>query len=213
MLRGEGYIHLNFNPPRWSWDFDKIVNLDLSDNVVGLLVKEMQRLDADLQLALKVASCLPSCVDYFIFDILSKDLNIDLRSLLSQVVKKGFMINVGDDKIRFAHDKIQQAAYELLTEEERMKNHMRFGLAICSQVLNAGVGEHDDMFFLAVNQINRGGPGMLTNPNQRVMIAGLNKKAGERSIELSDLSTAQKLFEQGEKTWFDSYPDDCLIRA
>ena len=196
-LKCQGYIYLNLSPPRWAWDYEKIVNLEISSNVLAFLIKDIQRLPSDMQLALKVASCLGSCVKYLYFDLLSEDLGVNLREPLSQVATKGFMVHVDDTKIRFAHDKIQQAAYEMLTPQLRLENHMRFGLAICSHALSFSGVEHEDSFFVAVNQINRGGPDVLANPNQKVMIAALNLKAGKRSIELSDLNTAFKLFESG----------------
>ena len=198
-LSDQGYIYLNFSPPCWKWDLDKIVNLEISDNVVTLLIEEMQRLDPEQQLALKVGSCLGSSVERTIVHILSRDLHINLSELFSQVVSKGFMIDLGDAGVRFTHDKIEQAAYEMLPQRERYENHMRFGLAICSHALdNGGDVANEDLFFLAINQINRGGPDMLVNVNQKIMIAALNQKAGKRSLERSDLNTAQKFFEHGE---------------
>ena len=96
LLRDEGYIYPNFNPPRWAWDLNKIEILEISDNVVLLLIKEMQRLQPNLQLALKVAAGIGCTVQYSIFDILSQDLGVNLRDLLSQVVQKGYMVHVDD---------------------------------------------------------------------------------------------------------------------
>ncbi|KAL7541595.1 hypothetical protein ACHAXR_011473 [Thalassiosira sp. AJA248-18] len=196
-LRDQNYIFLKFSPPRWAWDFDKIVKLEISDDVVALLIKQLQRLHSDLQLALKVASCLGSCVEYSTFDIISEDLGVNLRSLLHQVVQNGFMVHVDETKIRFAHDKIQQAAYEMMPAQLKLKNHMRFGLAICSRAFNGSMENDDDLFFVAVNQINRGGPEVLADPEQKVMVAALNLKAGTRFIGLSDFSTALRLFQHG----------------
>ena len=92
ILRDQGFIHFNFSPPRWAWDFDKVANLEISDNVLVLLIEEMQKLPTDLQLGLKVASCLGSSVKYSILDILSQDLMVNLRHLLDQVVEQGFMV-------------------------------------------------------------------------------------------------------------------------
>jgi len=197
LLQHQGYIYLNLSPRRWAWDIDKITNLEISDDVVALLIKEMQRLHADLQLCLKVASCMGFCVKYSTFDILSQDLGVNLRELLHQAAQKGYMVQVDETKIRFAHDKIQQAAYEILPSQQRLENHMRFGLVLTSHVLNGGV-ENDELFFVAVHQINRGGPGVLaSNSNQKDMVAALNLRAGKRSMELSDFSTALSLFEHG----------------
>lgn len=110
-LREQRYIYVSLNPPRWAWEFDKIVNLEISDDVVSLLVKELQRLPVNLQLALKVASCIGSSISTAILDILSADLEVNLKDLLDQVVQKGLMVHVNNTKIRFTHDKIQQGMF------------------------------------------------------------------------------------------------------
>jgi predicted ATPase len=106
------------------------------------------------------------------------------------------MVSVDEMTIRFAHDKIEQAAYELMTEPERLQNHMRFGLALCSHALDSA-NSNDEVFFLAVDNINRGGAGILEDSSQKVMIAALNMKAGKRSIELAGFASALKFFEHG----------------
>jgi predicted ATPase len=98
----------------------------------------------------------------------------------------------------------------MMAMQARLDTHMRFGLAICSHVLDRA-GDSDDLFFAAVNQINRGGATSLPDSKQKVMVAAWNLKAGRRSIELSDYSTALKLFEHGisfldqEERWADQY--------
>ena len=63
----------------------------------------------------------------------------------------------------------------MMPEYQRRKNHTRFGLAICSHAFNGSTVEDDELFFIAVHQINRGGPDVLEDPNQKVMIATLSK--------------------------------------
>ena len=53
-------------------------------------------------------------------------------------------------------------------------------------------------FLTSLDRMNLGGAGALANANQKIMIAALNQKAGKRSLERSDLNTAQKFFEHGE---------------
>ncbi|KAL7546921.1 LOW QUALITY PROTEIN: hypothetical protein ACHAWF_011795, partial [Thalassiosira exigua] len=209
-LKDQGCISLSVSPLLWTWDMDEMINLEISDNVLSLMMKEMQRLPSEVQLGLRVASCLGSPVKYSIFDILSKDLGVNLRAFLDQATQKGFLVEVDETCIRFSHDKIQQAAYDMMAIQDRLDNHMRFGLAICSHVLDRA-GDSDELFFAAVNQINRGGADTLPDSKQKVMVATWNLKAGRRSIELSDYSTALKLFEHGisfldqEERWVDQY--------
>ncbi|KAL7538621.1 hypothetical protein ACHAXR_008700 [Thalassiosira sp. AJA248-18] len=196
-LKGKGYIFIDLNHPKWAWDLDKILSLNMSDDVVAFLIEEMRRLPTDLQLGLKIASCVGSSVKYSLLDILSKDLGEKIIDILQQVSQKGFMKNVGGTAFCFSHDKIEQAAYEMIPEEERRENHMRFGLAVCAHTALNTSADNDELFFTSINQINKGGPGALSNTSQRVTIAELNLKAGKRAATLLDFCTGFKFFAHG----------------
>ena len=196
-LTEQGYIFVDLKQRRWSWDLDKITELEISESVLALLMSDIKRLPSDLQFGLQVAACIGACITGTMFDYLWKGLGLNLKEILQQVAQRGFMINIaGSTKFRFSHDKIQQAAYELMPEQQRRENHMRFGLALCTQSLDS-IDEDDELFFAAVNQINLGGPAAVQEPSQRKVMAELNLKAGRRSIELSDYNNAFTLFEYG----------------
>jgi len=110
-LTGQGYIYVDLSQPRWTWDLKKIAEQEISESVLALLVKEMKRLPSDLQLGLKVASCLGLRVQKNVLDILSDDVGMDLKVILQQVSEKGFtkIEEDGGMVFSFAHDKIQQA--------------------------------------------------------------------------------------------------------
>ena len=88
-------------------------------------------------------------------------------------------------------------AYDLKTTEQRRKSHMKYGLLLCSNTLLNGAENNSGLFFTAINQINKGGPDAIHNPNQRSKIAVLNLEAGKLSIILSGYPTAFKFFEHG----------------
>lgn len=175
------------------------MEMELSDGVLALLMAEMQRLPDELQLGLKSASCIGSHVKCIVIEVLSKDLDVDLKVVLNQISQKGFMNNVDGAMFSFVHDKIEQAARELMSEQERREYHMKFGLAICAHTMDSATetDQNDELFFLSMNQINRGGSEVLSDPRQRAMIAALNLKAGRRAIDFSDYNTAFALFEHG----------------
>jgi predicted ATPase len=140
---------------------------------------------------------------------LSIDLGVDLKDILQQASQKGFMIDIaGSTMFRFAHDKIQEAVYEMIPEQQRRENHMRFGLALCTQTLDNSV-EDEELFYAAVNQINQGGPTAVHEPSQKSVFAQLNLKAGRRSIDF-DYNTAFTMFQYGlsflgEDSWSSNY--------
>ena len=83
-----------------------------------------------------------------------------------------------------------------MPEQQRRKNHMQYGMAICSHTLN-NCPDNNELFFTAITQINHGGPSVISDPSQRILIAKLNLRAGKLSIELSDYASALSLFEHG----------------
>ncbi len=196
-LTEQGYIYIDLKQRRWVWDLDKIIELEISDSVLALLMSDIKRLSRDIQFGLQVAACIGSCVTESMLNYLSIDLGLDLKDILRQVAQKGFMIDMADSTMfRFAHDKIQEAVYEMMPEQQRRENHMRFGLALCTQTLDNGVDD-ESLFFAAVNQINQGGPTAVHEQSPKSVFAQLNLKAGRRSIELSDYNTALMLFQHG----------------
>jgi len=209
-LTEQGYIYFDMKQHRWAWDLDAITELEISESVLALLMDDIQRLPSDLQFGLQVAACIGSCVTEPMLNCLSRELGLDLKHILQQASEKGFMIDIaGSTMFRFAHDKIQEAVYELMAEQPRRENHMRFGLALCTQSL-IDIAEDEELFFAAVNQINQGGPTAVHEPSQRNIIAQLNLKAGRRSIELSDYNSAFKLLQHGisffgDDNWLLSY--------
>jgi len=196
-LTEQGFIYFDLIRHRWAWDLDKIMELEISDDVLALLMNDVQRLSSDLQFGLQVASCIGSCVTNTMLGYLSTEFELDLKDILRQVSQKGFLIDIaGSTMFRFAHDKVQEAVYEMMTEQQRRENHMRLGLALCIQTLDNSV-DHEELFFAAVNQINQGGPTAVHEPSQKNVIAQLNLKAGRRSIDLSDYNSAFTLFMHG----------------
>ena len=101
-------------------------------------------------------------------------------------------------------------AYDLKTTEQRRKSHMKYGLLLCSNTLVNGAENNSVLFFTSVNQINKGGPDAIQDPNNRSKLAVLNLKAGKLSIVLSDYMSALKFFEHGisylgEDRWTERY--------
>ena len=209
-LTEQGCIYFDWNQHRWVWELDKIMELKISDSVLALLMDEIERLPDDMKFGLQVASCIGSHMTESMLVNLSKELGLDLIEILRKLSQKGFMIDItGSAMFRFAHDKIQQAAYEMMPDHERRINHMRFGLALWNHTLNNDV-ENEELFFAAVNQINQGGPTAVQESSQTSKFAELNLRAGRRSIDLSDYNTAFMMFQHGlsflgDDSWASNY--------
>jgi len=203
----EGSLHFSIPRRRWTWNTDRIQRMKVSDGVVELLTKQICTLSKDLQTVLKIASCIGGSIDKSTMDLLLKDAQIRSPTVaISEAIKKGFFIEM-ESKINFVHDKVQQAAYSLIPQDQREKDHLRFGLAICSSVLpslNEG-NNPDDVFFVAMNQINRGASEIAKDPSRKPMIAELNLKAAVCAMKLSDFSSAFNYCVHGVRNLYEDH--------
>ncbi len=209
LLSKEGYFHFSLGERKWKWDLDEILDLRLDENVVSLLTRQMSKLPDDLQLGLKAASCIGNFIPHAIVGILSKHLGLDLNSIFRSLVQRSYLTDNNSTQFRFAHDRIHQAAYTMMSKQQQRDKHMKIGLAICSYVLEYNENNYDIMF-IGVNQLNQGGPDALSDERQHFTIAHLNLKAGQRALTLTDFPSAFSFFNHGIKFlkpdfWTDHY--------
>lgn len=172
-----GLLHLSLSSRRWEWDEDKIQSMEMPIGVVQIMIDNIRKLPAPLQESIRVASCFGSSVSMDVVDIVSMTLNSDLMMELETAVEEGYMRKVGR-RYQFTHDRIQQAAYETIDPFDRDMNHFKYGLALSAHVF-AG-GDDDELLFISVDQVNRGGPACVTEAGQKEVIARLNLSAGEK---------------------------------
>ncbi|KAL7553384.1 hypothetical protein ACHAWF_016673, partial [Thalassiosira exigua] len=184
-LADRGLLRYGLRERRWMWDADGITTEEVAENVSSLLSTKMVDLAEDARMALKIASCFGNSVGWVIVEILMSNPRFpNLRRELDNAVKEGFVIR--DDKgeaFRFSHDKVQEAAYSLIPEEDKSQLHHQIGIHLYE---NAIPEQFDSLIFVIVNQINRGD----IPDDMRVRIADLNHRAASKAMASTNIVAA-----------------------
>ncbi|XYI03586.1 AAA family ATPase [Sorangium sp. So ce1128] len=190
---------------RWRWQREAIEREGITDNVVSLLTHRLQRLSPELQRALQTAACVG---DRFDGELLAHLLGQEAETasaLLADAAREGLVMHEGEqahETYAFVHDRVQQAAYEALTAEERLALHLGIGRALRARY---GVACADGELFATLYHRNRAAE-QLTDAAEKRDLAEQNLRAGQRAkTSAADaqavgfLGTAASLL--GEEGW------------
>ncbi len=202
-------LRFDFDTRVWSWDLDKITALDITDNVVDLMSGKMRRLSRPTQELLKVAACLGNQFDLQTAIPIMNAAPAESAHALKEALSEGLVFPAGraytsvgldeselaevSPQYKFSHDRIQQAAYSLLSNGERPELHLKLGRLMLERVQPDSLSEK---IFDIVNQLNLGAD-LLTSESERLRLAELNLDAGRKAKASSAFEPAYRYFKAG----------------
>jgi histidine kinase len=166
---------------KWTWDMDRVSEKNITDNVVELMTGKILRLPATTQELLKTGACIGSGFSYEMLGLIVARSEEELRLDLFHALKEGLVVPQGNDRIRFSHDRIQQAVYSLIPTEKKSKVHLNIGRLL---LRNIPTEKRDERIFDIVNQLNSG-MGLLRDEAEREELATLNLQAGRKAKQNS----------------------------
>ena len=175
-LAEEGLLTFDHSAMEWCWDLDRIHAKGYTDNVVDLMVEKLNRLSVKTQKALQLFACIGNSAEYVLLETAYEGLGKDLHDDIWEAVRTGLVFR-SEGAYRFLHDRVQEAAYSLIPEVARCRAHLQIGRLLASRTEPA---EIEGRAFEIVNQLNRGSH-LITSPDERTQVAGLNLVAGRRA--------------------------------
>lgn len=193
---------------KWVYDAKLINEQDISDSVVDLLVRRLRALPEGSLNALSYASCIGSVFDLRTLSLISKVAEDKVRSFLELPVCEHFIAPMEGKFYRFEHDRIQQAAYSLVSDEDRKLLHFNIGrllLAASRQYREKTGARPLDI----VNHLNLG-IDFIKTEEEKVELCRLNLNAAELTrasaayeISLDYINQAVRLL--SEDSWHRDY--------
>ncbi|MBR0735060.1 AAA family ATPase [Bradyrhizobium japonicum] len=185
-LADEALLTFDAANARWCWDLNCIHGKGYTDNVVDLMAKQLGRLPARTQEALRQLACVGSGAMFGLLETVCDISQEDLHECLWEAVRAELILRLHDAYV-FQHDRIQEAAYLLVPEEARAEGHLRIG-----RLLFAHTPAHrlEDAIFDIVGHFNRSAA-LITSQGEMEQVAELNLLAGKRAKNAAAYSSAQ----------------------
>ncbi len=174
---------------RWSWDLEVLGAANLSGDVVDLMAGKIQTLPAATQEVLKLAACIGNRFDAQTLATVRETEAAQVATDLWEALRAGLISPLGNAHqsapsdgesnatYKFLHDRVQQAAYSLVSDEERPALHLKIG-----RLLWADETTRDERLFDIVGHLNEA-RALISDDGERQNLVRLNKAAGLKAKE------------------------------
>ncbi|MBK8626795.1 MAG: AAA family ATPase [Saprospiraceae bacterium] len=191
---------LRYDPSlkKWILNLQAINQRNITPNVVDLLISNLHKMDISTQFILSRAACIGTTFDLITLtqftkqpiEILIKGIEVPILEHYLVPLTGSFEFVEQDEiadtevlKFRFAHDRIQQACYSLLTDIEKQETHLKIALLL-------DTNPNSDNLFDLVHHYNNAVP-LLMTPEDITKVLSLNLKAAKLASETGSFNTAQ----------------------
>jgi histidine kinase len=213
-LEQSDQFRLSADRHSWTWDLDQIRARGLTDNVVDLMAARMRHLPIATRQVLCVAACIGNHFDLNLLSIVLGRDALLIDGLLWPALAAELIVATSSGKRRgeirshftFLHDRVQQAAYALLSEAERTEQHLKIGWLMFEQLPPEQL---DRLLFDVVGHLNLG-VSLVHDPEQRARLIELNVRAARRAKVASAHKAAADSFRValqllGPNAWASDY--------
>ncbi|HNF14704.1 MAG TPA: serine/threonine-protein kinase PknK, partial [Leptospiraceae bacterium] len=161
---------------KWKWDMQKILSVNISDNIVDLMADKIQKLSENTVSVIKFAACIGARFYLDNLSIICGKPESEVIDDLKEAIDEG-MILVGGSSAKFAHDRVREAAYSLISEDGKIQYHYEIGKILLEKTAPELL---DDRIFSILGQLNLGKI-LAANDEEKIHLVSLNLKAGRKA--------------------------------
>ncbi|WP_299461272.1 AAA family ATPase [uncultured Microscilla sp.] len=189
----------------WGWDIAQIEAKNITDNVVDLMAGKIQRLLPETRHILRLAASIGDRFSLHTLSLIYKKLPTQTLQDLWSAIAEGLILPLDNHynlllngeldsedaqkincQFRFLHDRVQQAAYSLIEDEEKKRIHYEIGQLLLKNLAEEALEEH---IFDVVGHLNLS-TDVLPDGNEKIALAKLNLFAAQKAKEATAYQTA-----------------------
>jgi PAS domain S-box-containing protein len=200
LLCGENLLTFDAQQLSWQWNLAEIEAQDITDNVVELLLRQLQKLPEATQQVLSIAACVGSEFDLETLAIVCENSPKAIFQDLLAAIQTGLIQPLSEldedllvQEYKFLHDRVQQAAYALIDESCKQVVHLQIGRNLLEKT---SPEQRFDRLFTVVDHLDQGTE-LVTAQPERTEIARLNLTAGQKAKTATAYEAAFKYFTTG----------------
>ena len=204
-LSDEHLIRFDVATGRWAWSVDEVRRAGITNDVAEFMVANLRRLPVSTQEALQLAACIGNTFDLQMLAVIGRHPAGETAKALEAAVRRNVLLPLDDHyrlvgsadgspgatelglnpRYAFGHDRVQQAAYELIEPERRQAVHLSIGRLLRDHA----VVTDDDALISIVDHLDRGRV-LVSDQRERVELAEMNLRAGVRAQQSSAYDSA-----------------------
>src|SRR4029453_11608963 len=160
----------------------------------ALMWHRLTRLPLNTRRAVQSVACLGHSADVATLALVLGTTVDDAHGELWEAVRSELVARSGGS-YRFLHDRVQEAAYALVPERDRSREHLHIGRLL---VAHTPLERREETIFEIVHQLNRGAT-LIMSPDEREQLARLNLLAGKRAKASAAHAAALQYFAAGPR--------------
>jgi predicted ATPase len=210
-LYEDGQIIFDSDVGHWQCDIAQARLTDASD-VVEFMAAQLQKLPAPTQEVLKLAACIGAQFDLDTLAIVNEELPEQTASALWRALQEELILPITegykcfiptDDRsntesitnptYRFLHDRVQQAAYSLIPDNQKQATHLKIGQLLLQNYSDI---EREEKLFDIVGHLNQGIE-LINQLSEREALAQLNLEAGGKARSSTAYAAANIYLQTG----------------
>ncbi|MEG4307172.1 AAA family ATPase [Microcoleus sp. D3_18a_C4] len=209
-LYEDGQIIFDWDVGHWQCDIAQ-ARLTHASDVVEFMAVQLQKLPAITQEVLKLAACIGAQFDLETLAIVKEELPEQTASALWNALQEGLILvisegynfiqadtqsppgSVANPTYKFLHDRVQQAAYSLIPENQKQATHLKIGQLLLPKYSDI---EIEEKLFDIVGHLNQGIE-LINQLSEREALAKLNLEAGGKARNSTAYAAANIYLQTG----------------